>query len=255
VQLGDEIELMSNGHFRWLGRSTDLIKVGGRRASLSALNRSLTDVPGVEDGVYVVPDQASTTSSHDESRPPRRLAALYVSATLSPQDVLHALRARIDSAFLPRPLYRVAALPRNAIGKLPRAALTTLLAKCRLETKLAEQSRSRGSIERMVVPAEHPALSGHFPNSPIVPGVVILARVLEAIRTQLPHVELGTLLKVRFHSPLMPGQGFVVCPQLQEEQTRFEVRLSDAAQVGPGALLVSGQWSCRPRRLVGTADV
>jgi len=255
VQLGDEIELQPNGRFLWLGRSADLIKVGGRRASLSALNCSLTDTPGVEDGVYVVADEADPGAAHNASDPARRLTAVYVSATLAPQDVLDALRARIDPAFLPRPLYRVAALPRNAIGKLPRAALTTLLTKCRLETNRAERSRSRDSIERMVVPAGHPALPGHFPNGPIVPGVVILARVLEAIRTQLPHIELGTLLKVRFHSPLLPGQGFVVCPQLDKELTRFEVRLADAAQVEPGALLVSGQWSCRPIGLPGAAHL
>jgi acyl-CoA synthetase (AMP-forming)/AMP-acid ligase II len=255
VQLGDEIELQPSGRFLWLGRSTDLLKVGGRRASLSALSRTLTDIPGIEDGVYVVADEPNTSATHNASPPTRRLSAVYVSATLAPQDVLDALRARIDPAFLPRPLYRVLALPRNAIGKLPQAALATVLAECKLETNLAERSWSRGPTERMVVPAEHPALPGHFPNRPIVPGVVILARVLEAIRTQLPHIELGTLLKVRFHSPLLPGQGFVVCPQLEKAQTRFEVRLFDAAHVGPGALLVSGQWSCRPRSFPGTADI
>jgi acyl-coenzyme A synthetase/AMP-(fatty) acid ligase len=34
-----------------------------------------------------------------------------------------ALRERMDPAFLPRPLVLVEALPRNALGKLPREAL------------------------------------------------------------------------------------------------------------------------------------
>jgi len=42
--------------------------------------------------------------------------------------VLDALRQRIDAAFLPRPLHLVSALPRNATGKLPRRALSQLLA-------------------------------------------------------------------------------------------------------------------------------
>ena len=41
--------------------------------------------------------------------------------------VREALRRSIDPAFLPRPLRRVAALPRNDTGKLPRAALLRLL--------------------------------------------------------------------------------------------------------------------------------
>jgi acyl-CoA synthetase (AMP-forming)/AMP-acid ligase II/3-hydroxymyristoyl/3-hydroxydecanoyl-(acyl carrier protein) dehydratase len=254
VQLDDEIDLQPNGRFLWLGRSTDLIKVGGRRASLSALNRSLTEIPGVEDGVYFFRDEATpTTASHDESRPARRLAAFYVSSTLSPQQVLNALRARIDPAFLPRPLYRVAELPRNANGKFPQAALAKLLAQCKLEMHLADRPRS--AIQRMVVPAEHPALPGHFPNHPVVPGVLILARVTEAIRTQLPHIELGVLLNARFHTPLAPGQGFLVRPQLRGEQMRFEVHLADVSQQATGALIASGRWACRPKALAGIAGV
>jgi hypothetical protein len=242
VQLDDEIEFQPDGRFVWLGRSTDLVKVGGRRASLSALNRTLTDIPGVEDGVYCVPDQANAASSRDGSRPAPRLAAVYVSPTLSPEDVLRALRARVDPAFLPRPLYRATGLPRNAIGKLSQAALADLLAQCRLERN-----------QRMAVPAEHPALPGHFPNRPIVPGVVILARVMETIRAQLPHVELGALTNARFHSPLAPGRDLLVRPQLQGGHVRFEVHISDHSQSEPGALIASGQWACRSKPPAGNA--
>jgi len=44
--------------------------------------------------------------------------------------VLSALRERIDAAFLPRPLYLVDALPRNATGKITRDALLELARKC-----------------------------------------------------------------------------------------------------------------------------
>jgi acyl-coenzyme A synthetase/AMP-(fatty) acid ligase len=39
-----------------------------------------------------------------------------------------ALRKRIDPAFLPRPLVLVDALPRNEMGKLPRAEALRLMA-------------------------------------------------------------------------------------------------------------------------------
>ena len=253
VQLGDAIEFRPDGRFLWLGRSSDLIKVAGRRASLAALNRSLTDIPGVEDGVFCFPDEAGTTASGDGFQATSRLAAAYVSPTLSPQDVLHALRARVDPAFLPRPLYRVAALPRNANGKLPQAALARLLAQCKLETNLADRAGSGDAIRRMVIPAGHPSLPGHFPNRPIVPGVVILARVMEAIRTQWPQLELGALLQARFSAPLAPGQGFQVGLQYQGEQTRFEVRLQDSPPLEPGALIASGRWACRPNPVASAA--
>ncbi len=50
-----------------------------------------------------------------------------VAPTLSEQQILDLLRQSVDPAFLPRPLRRVARLPRNELGKLPRAALQELM--------------------------------------------------------------------------------------------------------------------------------
>src|SRR3546814_12694558 len=52
----------------------------------------------------------------------------------------------------------------------------------------------------------HPAVPGHFPGRPIVPGVVILDRVLDAI--EAAHGPLGALRlpQVKFLRPLLPGQ-------------------------------------------------
>jgi acyl-coenzyme A synthetase/AMP-(fatty) acid ligase len=58
----------------------------------------------------------------------RRLAALVVAPGMAAGEILDALRAGVDPVFLPRPLKIVAALPRNAAGKLPRAALLDALA-------------------------------------------------------------------------------------------------------------------------------
>lgn len=221
VLLGDTLDLQPDGRFFLIGRLTDLIKVGGKRTSLSALNHSLADIPGVEDGAYYFPEEA------------RRPTAFYVSQALSPKEVLSALRLRIDPAFLPRPLHRVAQLPRNANGKLSQAALASLFAQCRAEGRA------------MMVPADHPALSGHFPNDPVVPGVVILARVADALRAQVPQLELGALLNARFHAPLKPGQGFAVHPRLEGGRVRFEVRLAPSSQAKPGAVIASGRWARR----------
>ena len=56
-----------------------------------------------------------------------RIAAVVVAPQLDDQTLLAALRALVDPVFLPRPLLRVAALPRNETGKLTRAALLALL--------------------------------------------------------------------------------------------------------------------------------
>ncbi|MET0894103.1 MAG: hypothetical protein ABWY01_11145 [Pseudoxanthomonas sp.] len=59
---------------------------------------------------------------------------------------------------------------------------------------------------QFIIPADHPSLPGHFPGQPIVPGVVLLERVLEAI--ELDHVPLPALRlpQVKFLKPLLPGE-------------------------------------------------
>ncbi len=119
VLLSDVVEILSPTRFRLLGRNTDLIKIGGKRASLLNLNQQLQEIAGVQDGVFVLEDAV-------DGREPR-LAAFVVALTRSREEILVALRARVDEAFVPRKLFLVPALPRNAVGKLPREQLLDLL--------------------------------------------------------------------------------------------------------------------------------
>jgi 3-hydroxyacyl-[acyl-carrier-protein] dehydratase len=61
-----------------------------------------------------------------------------------------------------------------------------------------------------VIDADHPALPGHFPGHPVVPGVVVLDRVLAAIEaaSDAGHGSLGALRlpQVKFVQPLLPGE-------------------------------------------------
>ncbi|MDR3414690.1 MAG: AMP-binding protein [Nevskia sp.] len=121
VRLADIIEEAADGHVRLLGRSGDMLKVAGKRMSLAELNRLLLAIPGVEDGVVFMPGM--TGGGEAVERP----AAVVVAPELSERQILDALRRSVDPAFLPRPLRRVAGLPRNAVGKVPRAALLELM--------------------------------------------------------------------------------------------------------------------------------
>jgi len=56
-----------------------------------------------------------------------------------------------------------------------------------------------------VVPADHPCLPGHFPGRPLVPGVVVLERVLQALRAQYGEPAGLRLPQVKFLQPLLPG--------------------------------------------------
>ncbi|WP_342317216.1 AMP-binding protein [Lysobacter sp. FW306-1B-D06B] len=120
VVLADLMEIHADGRFELRGRNADLLEIAGKRASLGDLTRKLLAVPGVEDGVMFQLDEEDAIGV-------RRIAALVVAPTLDEAAIHHALRQQLDPVFLPRPLRRVDALPRNETGKLPRHALEVLL--------------------------------------------------------------------------------------------------------------------------------
>lgn len=120
--LNDVIEEQADG-FVLLGRDSDMVNIGGKRASLGDLNQRLLAIPGVLDAALLLLDAESERGG--------RLCALVVAPDLSEQALLDALRPCMDEVFLPRPLYRVARLPRNDTGKLPRGELLALLERLR----------------------------------------------------------------------------------------------------------------------------
>jgi acyl-coenzyme A synthetase/AMP-(fatty) acid ligase len=98
-----------------------LIEVAGKRASLADLTRRVLALDGVRDAVVFQPGAESIATI-------RRVAALVVVAPgLTAAQIHDRLAASVDPAFLPRPLLLVDALPRNELGKLPRAALLAAL--------------------------------------------------------------------------------------------------------------------------------
>ena len=118
VTFTDLVEMVDAHTFVLQGRSSDLVNIAGKRSSLAYLNQQLLAIEGVEDGVFFLPDEPQGGIV--------RLMAFVVAPRLSREALMSALRARIDPAFLPRPLYYVDALPRAATGKLAREALIRL---------------------------------------------------------------------------------------------------------------------------------
>ncbi|MCB1778219.1 MAG: acyl-CoA synthetase, partial [Candidatus Competibacteraceae bacterium] len=117
--LSDVIEVDGENRFRLLGRHEDLINLAGKRSSLAYLNHQLNEIDGVVEGVFILPDEATTAM--------QRLAAVVVAPKLGERQLLAALAERLDPVFLPRPLIRVAELPRNETGKVTRDALLALI--------------------------------------------------------------------------------------------------------------------------------
>ena len=119
IRFPDRVSPQGSQRFVLHGRGTDLVNIAGRRGSISDLNQKLSEIEGVQDGVFVLPDEKGTAVT--------RLIAFVVAPGKAVEHILSALRTVIDPVFLPRPLHLVPTLPRNDTGKLTREALIGLL--------------------------------------------------------------------------------------------------------------------------------
>ena len=78
------------------------------------------------------------------------------------------------------------------------------------------------SSTRWIVPLDHPACVGHFPGTPILPGVVLLDRALhsiaDALGITLEHCEISS---VKFLSPVIPGDELEIQHRLSANGTLY----------------------------------
>ena len=89
-----------------------------------------------------------------------------------------------------------------------------------------------------IVPPDHAAFAGHFPSTPILPGVVLLDVALniiaDAYQLALDHCEIGS---VKFLSPVYPGDTLRFSHErLPSGTIRFEIRSAQTA-IASGTLL------------------
>ncbi|MDF3082407.1 acyl-CoA synthetase family protein [Burkholderia sola] len=242
VPMGDALELLGDGRFLLHGRKADLVNIAGKRTSLAYLNHQLNAIPQVVDGVFFMPDEAAPTHDDTALEPVTRLVALVVAPTLTAADLQRALRERIDPAFMPRPLVFVDALPRNETGKLPRDMLAALVAQHARATAAtaappAERDPAGPPALAFTIAADHPALPGHFPGHPVVPGVVLLDHAIHTIGAALNRpLHTWRLGSAKFLSPVAPGEPLALAYDAAASGAiRFTVR-AGSREVATGVL-------------------
>jgi acyl-CoA synthetase (AMP-forming)/AMP-acid ligase II len=238
--LADVLVLHSAQQFRLLGRANDLIHVGGKRSSLAHLNFHLNRIEGVEDGAFWLPDEVAEGIV--------RTVAFVVAPTLSARQITAALREHLESAFVPRRVVHVDALPRVATGKLTVATLRqfALETLAKLDATAASHSHAPHAppaehvapaaptapalapgVSLIDIPADHPAFAGHFPGKPVLPGVVLLSLVSQAVAQDAAlAARLGAAPSIdnaKFLTPVGPGAQLKLVLREQGRGVAFEV--------------------------------
>ncbi len=215
---GDRISPLPNGSFTLEGRLDQVVKIGEKRLDLSPMEAKLREHLLIEDVALLTIDREGT----------RRVAAVTV-PSIAGWDVLdkegrrsfgRIIRLQLaedwDPIFHPRYWRMVPQLPENSRGKLTRASLSKLFSISEFDASssdrptLIEEFRGPKFLERAcVVPHDLSCFPGHFPDGPVVPGVLELDWAIEMaadILGQSPQVE--SVQSLKFMHPLRPGDSF-----------------------------------------------
>ncbi|RQO37122.1 AMP-binding protein [Herminiimonas sp. KBW02] len=177
--LADRAQAEGSARFILNGRSDRIAKIEEKRISLNAIEALLVASPCVSEVNVVVCDEVSGQR--------QRLAAFIVLSehglsVLADQGKLalnHHLRdllvGNIEPVAIPRRWRYLEQMPVNAQGKTTRALLLSMLdTRPRVpQLRLLAQEEKRIELE-VTVPSDLFYFDGHFPEAPILPGVVQL---------------------------------------------------------------------------------
>ncbi|MGE8066814.1 AMP-binding protein [Pseudomonas sp. NPDC089569] len=171
----DAARIAADGRFELLGRLDRIVKLEEKRISLPMLEQALMAHDWVAEarlgvvqenraslGALLVLSEAGLHTLRNQGR--RSLT----------QGLRKHLSQHCEALALPRRWRLLQQMPLNAQGKLPQADVEALLLAPRPKApQVLEQTESNGEWSlQLAVPPDLAYFSGHFPQAPVLPGVV-----------------------------------------------------------------------------------
>lgn len=201
---GDRIALINPQQFRLLGRTDRIVKIEEKRLSLTQMEQQLCASTLVEEA-RVLPLPQS----------PGRLGAV-VSLTSAgytllnhqgKQAVTQLLREHLNQHFervlLPRKWRFIEHWPTDTQGKISHTALANLFNPSQEPQLLSSTATER--VLRIALPLQSPLFAGHFPDLPILPGVVQFDLAVRQCSAWYPLTAFCGIEKLKFQEPVIPG--------------------------------------------------
>lgn len=174
-QTADAVRFTEDGRFELLGRLDRIVKLEEKRISLPLLEQALTTHEWVSEArLGVVQENRASLGAVIALS----ASGLHVLRNQGRRTLTNALRRHLvphcEALALPRRWRWVSHLPVNAQGKLPQAQIEALLASPKTQEPdiLNQQQSGEEWLLELRVPLDLAYFSGHFPTTPILPGVV-----------------------------------------------------------------------------------
>ena len=176
-----------------------------------------------------------------DGKEPRVAVAITVAegSPVGRTEIAAAIREQFDAVFVPRIIKVVPRIPRTERGKVDSHTLRTLLGVDPTPTTAEIPIRVGPNHYVAEIPQNLVFFHGHFDDFTILPGAVLVERVIwPVVKAELPDVRaLRGVRRLRFRRPVMPDQQLDVTLDRSNNRLTFSVTCAESP-VASGVLLV-----------------
>ena len=229
----DAVAFDEDGRFRLKGRLDRIVKLDGKRVSLPEIEAHLARHPYVSQAAAVVlPGAVRDRLGALIALTREGCAALLANGRIALAKELRThLGEYIEAVVLPRRWRFCTALPFDARGKLPAAAVAAAFdVRPQGMEVLAQFTHEDVLHYELRVPANLVHFDGHFPGLPILPGVVQIDWAVQLGANQWPEVRaMLAIERLKFMAPVPPGAllHLTLAHDAARRKMRFAFRLGE----------------------------
>jgi hypothetical protein len=232
--MGDLIEMVEGNRFRLMGRIDRVVKVEGRRVSLTRVEEALGDLEEVaEVAVVALPHRSGALGAVVVLAPTGASQLTEKGAFRLSRQLRRALAGRLEPMERPKFWRFVPKLPVNSQGKRIAADFRALFEKsAKVERNAPDVLRldDRRAEFDIRLDADMIWFDGHFPDQPIFPGVAqVHLAVTSAERVWNWRPTTDRLSRVKFRRVLRPGDRIrlILKRDVELDRLHFQYELGD----------------------------
>ncbi|MDD2059937.1 AMP-binding protein [Pseudomonas sp. GD03860] len=233
-QSADAVEFAADGRFRLLGRLDRIVKLEEKRISLPMLEKALLEHPWVADARLAVVQESRASLG---ALLVLSAAGLHALRNLGRRAITEGLRTHLgqhcETLALPRRWRLLRQLPFNSQGKLPQVEVESLLMAPRpTGPEVISQARHGTELHlEVAVSADLAYFNGHFPQTPVLPGVVQVDWAIELGQVLLdcPRRFVGMEV-IKFQRVVRPGDLLVLQLRFDSERGKLYFTYSNAGE-------------------------